>query len=151
MGFGQEDVWLKMWQDGDRLREGFANPEHLIRYGARDLYDPETGYKLPEKVVVFGSFQPWVGAVENDSNSEITRMYHVEKDLYTLSIVLPDAGVYDYAVSTYGTLSAVYTQDSPRPVSGSGHKVRFVTPADNCVVRFTFRFMEGVVKCEITE
>ena len=151
MGFGQEDVLKSCWDDGDRLREGYANPEHLIRYGGHEIYDAETGYKLPEKVVVFGSFQPYVGAVENDSNSEITRMYYIGEGTYTLTVVIPFAGEYSYAVSTYGTLSAVYGAHSRRPYSGSGGGSRFVTCRDNSVVRFTFRFMEGLVSAEVAE
>lgn len=151
MGFSQEDMMKACWDDGDRLRDGYANAEHLIRYGAREVYDPETGYKLPEKVVVYGSFQPFVGAVENDSNSEITRMYYVGDNTYTLSVVIPFAGEYDYAISTYGTLSAVYTAGNPRAESGSDPKAKFVTPRDNCVVRFTFRCIDNTVSAEVAE
>lgn len=151
MGFSQEDVMKACWDDGDRLREGWANPEHLIRYGCRETYDAETGYKLPEKVVVYGSFQPFVGAVEDDSNSEITRMYYLGDNTYALSVVMPFAGEYNYAVSTYGTLSAVYTAENCRAESGLGPKATFVTPRDNCVVRFTFRFMDNAVSAEVVQ
>ena len=151
MGFGQEDTMAACWEDGDRLREGYANPEHLIRYGCREQYDPETGFKLPEKIVVYGSFQPFVGCEENDSNSELTRMYYVGDNTYTLSVVIPFAGTYDYAVSTYGTLSAVYTAHSPRPASGDGPKAHFTTKRDNCVVKFTFRYMDNKVTAEVVE
>ena len=151
MGFGQEDMMAACWADGDRLREGYANPEHLIRYGCREEYDPETGFKLPEKIVVYGSFQPFVGCEENDSNSELTRMYYIGDNTYTLSVVIPFAGTYDYAVSTYGTLSAVYTAHSYRPASGDGPKAHFTTPRDNCVVKFTFRYMDNKVSAEVVE
>ena len=151
MGYGQEDIAKACWDDGDRLREGYANPEHLIRYGCREQYDPETGFKLPEKVVVYGSFQPFVGCEENDSNSEVTRMYYVGDNTYTLSVVIPFAGEYNYAVSTYGTLSAVYTAHSPRAASGDGPKAHFVTKRDNCVVKFTFRFIDNKVSAEVVE
>lgn len=151
MGFGQEDTLARCWADGGRLREKYANPEHLIRYGGRDLYDPETGYRLPEKVVVFGSFQPYVGATENDSNSEITRMYEIGGGEYALTVVIPFAGEYSYAVSTYGTLSAVYGERSRRPFSGGCGGNRFVVTKDNSVVRFTFRFMDGKVSAEVAE
>ena len=62
MGFGQEDTVKRLWQEGHRLRELAANPEQQIAYGAEEVYDPETGIKLPEKVVVYGSFQPYVGS-----------------------------------------------------------------------------------------
>ncbi|MBQ9996577.1 MAG: hypothetical protein IJP32_09420, partial [Clostridia bacterium] len=139
------------WDDGDRLREGYANPEHLIRYGAHEAYDPETGFKLPEKVVVFGSFQPFVGAVENDSNSEVTRMYYIGDNTYTLTVVIPFAGEYSYAVSTYGTLSAVYGETSRRAFSGGAGGNRFVTRRDNSIVKFTFRYMDGKVTAEVVE
>ena len=151
MGFGQEDIVKACWDDGDRLREGYANPEHLIRYGCREVYDPETGFKLPEKVVVFGSFQPMVGAVENDSNSEITRMYYLGDNLYALTVVIPFAGEYSYAVATYGTLSAVYGAHSRRPGSGGCGPNRFVTTRDNAVVRFTFKYMDNIVSAEVVE
>ena len=64
--------------------------------------------KLPEEIVVYGSFQPSVGAMKNDSNSSMTRMYYVGDNTWKLSVVIPYAGTYDYAVSTYGTLSATY-------------------------------------------
>ena len=151
MGFNQEDMMKACWDDGDRLREGYANPEHLIRFGCREQYDPETGFKLPEKIVVYGSFQPFVGAVENDSNSEITRMYYVGDNTYMLSVVIPFAGEYDYAISTYGTLSAVYTAKHHRAESGSGPKSKFVTKRDNCVVKFTFKYIDNIASAEVVE
>lgn len=72
-GFGQEDIVADLWQRGHKLRELAGNPEHLIRFGAQEEYDPETGMKLPEEIVVYGSFQPSVGAMKNDSNSSMTR------------------------------------------------------------------------------
>ena len=48
--FNQEDIMKACWDDGDRLRRAYGNPEHLIRYGARDIHDPETGMKLPETI-----------------------------------------------------------------------------------------------------
>ncbi|MBO6052671.1 MAG: hypothetical protein J6Q17_02950, partial [Clostridia bacterium] len=151
LGFGQEAAVKACWDDGDRLREAYANPEHLIRYGCRDERDPETGYRLPEKVVVFGSFQPYVGAVENDSNSEVTRMYYVGNGEYALTVVIPFAGEYSWAVSTYGTLSAVYGAHSRRPYSGGCGESRFATKRDNSVVRFRFRFMDGEARAEVAE
>ncbi|MDD3410480.1 MAG: hypothetical protein PHY12_06690 [Eubacteriales bacterium] len=150
LGFGQEKALKACWDEGGRLRREYGNPEHLIRYGARDVFDPETGMKLPEKVVVYGSFQPHVGAVANDSNSEITRMYYLGNGTYTLTVVLPYAGDYDYAVSTYGTLSATYCTDR-FPRSGSSNKGHFTTSRDNSVVRFRYRFMDPEVTVEIAE
>jgi hypothetical protein len=100
---------------------------------------------------VYGSFQPFVGAVENDSNSEVTRMYYIDDNTYTLTVVIPFAGAYDYAVSTYGTLSAVYTSQHHRAESGDGPKAAFTTKRDNSVVRFTFRFMDNKVTAEVAE
>lgn len=150
MGFSQECTAYAVLRSGNSFRDKYANPAGLIHYGARDEYEAGTGIKLPEKVVVYGSFQPQVGAVANDSNSEITRMYHVGKGLYRLSAVLPYAGNYDFAVSTYGTLSAVYTGDSYAH-SGSGRKGQFATTRDNSVVRFNFRFSDKAVWVEVAD
>ena len=89
LGLAALQAALDRFGDGDRLRESWANPEHLIRYGCREQYDPETGLKLPEKIVVYGSFQPFVGAAESDSNSEITRMYYMGGNTYALTVVIP--------------------------------------------------------------
>jgi hypothetical protein len=92
-----------------------------------------------------------VGCEENDSNSEATRMYYVGDNTYTLSVIIPFAGEYNYAVSTYGTLSAVYTAHSPRPASGDGPKAHFTTKRDNSIVKFTFRYMDNKVPAEVVE
>lgn len=147
-GFGQEDIVADLWQRGHKLRELAGNPEHLIRFGAQEEYDPETGMKLPEEIVVYGSFQPSVGAMKNDSNSSMTRMYYVGDNTWKLSVVIPYAGTYDYAVSTYGTLSATYCRDR-FPRSGSSNKAYFTTPKDNCVVMFEFRFHKPQVKATV--
>lgn len=145
MGFDQEDTIRMLWEQGHRLRELAGNPSVVNDYGARDVYDETTGYKLPERVVVYGSFQPYVGAVESDSNSEVTRMYYIGKNTYVLSVVIPFPGEYNYGVSTYGTLSATYSWDR-FPRSGSGPRGIFRTEKENAVVRFTYEFMgsEGV-------
>lgn len=150
MGFSQEAAIEQIWKSGHRLRALAGNPEHLLRYGAREEYDSETGMKLPEKIVVYGSFQPFVGAVKNDSNSEITRMYYIGNNTYTLSVVIPDAGEYDFAISTYGTLSATYCADR-YPRSGSSNKGTFCVERENSVVRFQYIFMENKVTVEIFE
>lgn len=147
MGFGQEDALYRAWQEGDELREKMGNPPMLLRYGAIDEYDSETGMKLPEKVVVYGSFQSQVGAVANDSNSEITRMYYAGNNTYTLSVVIPFCGEYDYAISTYGTLSATYCHDR-FPRSGSANKAHFTIDKENTVVKFTYVFMDNEVKVD---
>ncbi len=105
---------------------------------------------MPEKIVVYGSFQPLVGATQNDSNSEVTRMYYIGDNTYTLSLVIPFAGEYDYAVSTYGTLSATYCYDT-YPRSGSSNKGFFKVEKDNTVVRFRYRFLDNNVTIEVFE
>lgn len=150
MGFGQENLAKKLWESGHELRKKAANPEMLIRYGAEEVYDEKTGMKLPEKIVVYGSFQSHVGAIKNDSNSETTRMYYIGDNTYTLSVVMPFAGTYDFAVSTYGTLSATYQEDR-YPRSGSSNKGYFTTRRDNTVVRFRYRFITNEVTVELFE
>lgn len=150
LGFGQEETAARLYAKSDALRRSAANPPRLIDYGARDTYDPETGMKLPEKVVVYGSFQPLAGAVENDSNSDITRMYYIGDNTYTLTMVIPYAGQYDFGVSTYGTLSATYSYDR-FPRSGSGNKGVFSVPRDNAVIRFRYRFPDILVTLEIID
>lgn len=150
MGFNQEETIKRLWNTEDIVRKMAANPWNLLDYGARNIYDSETGMKLPEKVVVYGSFQPMVGAVKNDSNSEVTRMYYISKNTYTLSVIIPYSGEYDYAVSTYGTLSATYCYDR-YPRSGSSNKDTFFTSRDNTIVRFQYEFIENKVTIEIFE
>ncbi|HWT73992.1 MAG TPA: hypothetical protein VN258_04625 [Mobilitalea sp.] len=147
MGFGQEETVKRLWSMGDSLRKKAGNPESLIDYGAKNTFDEETGMKLPEKIVVYGSFQSYVGAIMNDSNSEVTRMYYIGSNTYTLSVVIPYAGEYDYAVSTYGTLSATYCYDN-YPRSGSTNKGFFKVEKDNTVVRFQYRFIDNIVTIE---
>lgn len=147
MGFSQEDTVKHLWEMGDSLREKAGNPPGLLDYGAKNTYDEATGMKLPEKIVLYGSFQPYVGAVKNDSNSEVTRMYYIGDNTYTLSVVIPFAGEYDYAVSTYGTLSATYCYDT-YPRSGSSNKGYFKVEKDNTVVRFRYRFLDNLVTIE---
>ena len=144
MGFSQEETIKRIWESEEALKEVEANPENSSDYGAKDVYDKETGMKLPERVVVYGSFQPYVGAVKNDSNSEVSRMYYIGNNTYALSVVIPFAGEYDYAVSTYGTLSATYSHDT-YPRSGSSNKGVFAVLNDNTVVRFLFHFMDHTV------
>ena len=120
----------------------------LIRYGAENIFDEETGMKLPEKIVVYGSFQSHVGAIKNDSNSEITRMYYIGDNTYSLSVIMPYAGTYDFSISTYGTLSATHQGDG-YPRSGSSNKNFFTTQRDNTVVRFRYRFITHEVTVEL--
>ena len=68
-----------------------------------------------------------------------------------LSVVIPFAGEYSYAVSTYGTLSAVYGETDHRAFSGGAGGNRFVTKRDNSVVKFTFRYMDNKVSAEVVE
>lgn len=148
MGFGQEDTVERLWREGDdNLRNNMSNPEDLIRYGAFDKYDIKTGLKLPEKIVLYGSFQPFVGAALNDSNSEITRMYYIGDNTYSLSFIMPYAGEYNFAVSLYGTLSATYCHDR-FPRSGSTHKRILTVPHDNTAVKITYRFIDNEINVE---
>ncbi|MCI8287071.1 MAG: hypothetical protein HFH89_05325 [Lachnospiraceae bacterium] len=149
MGFSQEDTICRIWGQGHSLREKAGNPPMVADHGAREVYDEKTGYKLPERVVVYGSFQPYAGAVRDDSNSEVTRMYYVGNNTYVLSVVIPFPGEYDFGVSTYGTLSATYSTDRFAR-SGSGHRGVFRTEKENAVVRFTYEFMSSRgVKVEV--
>ncbi len=150
MGFSQEELAKRLWESGHELRKKASNPEMLIDYGARNIYDENTGMKLPEKIVVYGSFQSHVGAIRNDSNSETTRMYYIGDNTYTLSVVIPFAGTYDFSVATYGTLSATYQMDG-YPRSGSANKAYFTTEKDNTVVRFRYRFITNEVTVEMFE
>jgi len=150
MGFGQEETIKKIWAMGDELRKTAGNPQDLIEYGAKDIYDEETGMKLPQKIVAYGSFQSQVGAINNDSNSEVTRMYYVGDNTYTLSVIIPYAGEYDYAISTYGTLSATYCYDN-YPRSGSSNKGYFKVEKDNTAVKFSYKYMDNKVTVEIFE
>ena len=147
-GASQEDITVKLLSEGYQKYRAWANPSDLLDYGGRDTDDPETGVRCPEKMVAYGSFQPYVGAVENDSNSEITRMYYVGNGVWALSFVLPYAGTYDLGVSTWGTLSACACVSEKYPYSGSGHKTPFTVPNDNAVVRVTFDYMKN--KVEVT-
>ena len=146
-GFSQEDAAAKLLHAGyDRFR-AFGNPS-MLDYGGVDQDDPETGVRYPEKVVLYGSFQPYVGAVKDDSNSEITRMYYIGDGKYTLSFVLPFAGTYDFAVSTWGTLSACVSTAHPFPFSGTGNKGTLTIAQDNTVVRVTFDYKTNAVTAE---
>ena len=148
-GQSQEDAAAKWLQEGYGKYRALANPADLLDFGGRNVDDPETGVRLPEKVVLYGSFQPFVGAVENDSNSEITRMYYIGNGKYALSFILPFAGTYDFGISTWGTLSACVCEDGGYPYSGSGGKTKLTVPADNTVVRVTFTYMTNGVKVEM--
>ena len=150
MGFSQEETIKEIWSNGDELRRKAGNPPDLIEYGGKNVYDEETGMKLPQKIVVYGSFQPYVGAVKNDSGSEITRMYYIGNNTYTLSVIIPFAGEYDFAISTYGTLSATYSSDT-YPRSGSTNKSYFKVEKANTVVRFRYIFIDNIVSVEIFE
>ena len=148
-GFSQEDAAAALLHEGyDRFRT-LANPSDLLDFGGKDVDDPETGVRLPEKVVLYGSFQPYVGAVANDSNSEITRMYYVGDGKYALAFVIPYAGEYDFGISTWGTLSACVCEDGGLIYSGSGGKSRFTVAQDNTIVKITFRYMTNSIRIEM--
>ena len=137
-GYSQEDEAARLLKMGYGAYRDLANPSDLLDFGAKDVDDPETGVRYPEKVVLYGSFQPFVGANENDSNSEITRMYYVGDGNYALAFVMPFAGTYDFGVSTWGTLSACVSRTHRFPYSGAGGKSPLVIEADNTVVRVVF-------------
>jgi hypothetical protein len=146
-GHSQEDALKKIFETGYEKYRAFANPS-MFDYGGRDQDDPATGARYPEKVVLYGSFQPYVGAVKDDSNSEITRMFYIGDGKYSLSFVMPYAGEYDFAVSTWGTLSACVSTANPFPFSGTGSKGRLIVPQDNTVVRVTFEYMTDKITVE---
>lgn len=148
-GYSQEDAAAALLREGYGKYRALANPSDLLDYGGRDIDDPETGVRLPEKVVLYGSFQPCVGAVANDSNSEITRMYYVGDGKYALAFVMPYAGKYDFGISTWGTLSACVCENGGYPYSGSGGKSPLVIPRDNTVVRVTFTYMTNEISIEM--
>ena len=148
-GFSQEDEAVRLLREGYGKYRAMANPSDLLDFGGRDVDDPETGVRLPEKVVLYGSFQPYVGAVANDSNSEITRMYYVGDGRYALAFVMPYAGEYDFGISTWGTLSACVCENGGYPYSGSGGKSKLEIPHDNAVVRITFTYMTNEITVDV--
>ncbi len=121
----------------------------MLDYGGKDEDDPGTGVRYPEKVVLYGSFQPYVGANKDDSNSEITRMYYIGGGKYVFSFVMPYAGEYDFAVSTWGTLSACVSTAHPFPFSGTGSKGLLHIKNDNTVVRVTYEYMTDRIEVEM--
>ena len=145
-GYSQEDITAELIKGGYEKYRKYANPS-MLDYGGKDIDDPVTGVRLPEKVVLYGSFQPYVGAVENDSNSEITRMYYIGDNKYSLTFVMPYKGTYDFAVSTWGTLSACFsTQHGKIVFSGTGCKGPLVIEEDNTVVKIVFDYMKGEIE-----
>ncbi len=150
-GYSQEETVKRLIDIGYEKYRQYANPSDILDFGGKDVDDPETGVRYPEKVVLYGSFQPYVGAVENDSNSEITRMYYIGDGKYSLSFIMPYKGEYDFAVSTWGTLSACVSPAEPFAFSGTGGKAKLTIPADNSVVRITFTYMTNEITTEIIQ
>lgn len=148
-GYSQEETVKRLIEEGYEKYRKYANPSDILDFGAKDIDDPETGVRLPEKVVLYGSFQPYVGAVKDDSNSEITRMYYIGNGKYALSFIIPYKGEYDFAVSTWGTLSACVSTAHPFPFSGTGNKGQLSIPKDNTIVRITFTYMTNDIQLEI--
>jgi hypothetical protein len=146
-GFSQEDALKRIFETGYAKYRALANPS-MLDYGGKDEDDPGTGVRYPEKVVLYGSFQPYVGAAEDDSNSEITRMYYIGGGRYALTFVMPFAGDYDFAVSTWGTLSACVSTAHPFPFSGTGSKGPLHIEKDNTAVRVTFEYMTDKIEVE---
>ena len=149
-GFGQEDVAAKLMREGYEKYRKYANPS-MLDFGGKEIDDPETGVRLPEKVCLYGSFQPMVGATANDSNSEITRMYYIGDGKYSLSFIMPYKGEYDFAVSTWGTLSACSSTSHPLPFSGTGDMGVLSIPKDNTIVRVTFEYMTNEITIEMMD
>lgn len=150
LGFGQEDTIKQIWASENNLRERAGNPPLINKFGADHNFDPLTGVKLPSRVILIGSFQHHLGAINHDSNSEVTRMYSVGDGVYRLSCVFPFKGEYQFAVAPYGTLSSIYSIDS-YPRSGSSNKANLNIEQDNTVVVFTFNFITRNVETEIIE
>ncbi|MBP3961913.1 hypothetical protein [Paenibacillus lignilyticus] len=150
LGFGQEDKIRSLWQSEQDLRQRAGNPLPNTSFGADDSYDPETGIKLPARVILYGSFQHHVGAFNNDSNSEITRMYYSGNGIYRRSFVMPFKGSYTYAVAPYGTLSQTYSIDE-YPRSGSSTKATMDIERDNTVIEFVFDFMKRSLTVKVIE
>lgn len=148
-GFSQEDITAELLSEGYEKYREYANPSDILDFGGKDIDDPITGVRYPEKVVIYGSFQPFVGAVANDSNSEITRMYYIGNGKYSLSFIMPYAGEYDFGISTWGTLSACVCVDGGLPYSGSGGKSKITIPKDNTIVRITFGYMDNSIKIDM--
>ncbi|BBH20202.1 hypothetical protein Back11_15470 [Paenibacillus baekrokdamisoli] len=150
LGFGQEETIKYLWQLESDLRQKAGNPLPNASYGAEDSFDPETGIKLPSRVILYGSFQHHVGAFKNDSNSETTRMYYMGDGIYQRTFVLPFRGSYDYAVALYGTLSQTFSFDS-YPRSGSSNKSTMEIEQDNTVVTFVYDFRNRSLTANMIE
>ena len=148
-GFSQEDEVKKLLDEGYEKFRAYANPSDILDYGAKDIEDPESGVRLPEKVVLYGNFQPFVGAVKNDSNSEITRMYYIGDGKYSLTFIMPYAGEFDFGISTWGTLSACVCTNRGFPYSGDGWKSPLKVPKDNTIVRVTFTYMTNEIRIDM--
>ena len=147
-GFSQEDKLRDLLAAGYAPYRAFGNPS-MLNYGGKEQEDSETGVRHPEKVVVYGSFQPYVGATKNDSNSEITRMYYIGDGKYTFSFLMPFAGDYDFAISTWGTLSACVSTTHPFPFSGTGSMGPLQIEQDNTIVRVTFDYMTNKISVDM--
>ncbi|SEO53491.1 hypothetical protein [Paenibacillus sp. OV219] len=150
LGFGQEEMIKTLWQSEKGLRQRAGNPLPNTSYGAEDSYDPDTGIKLPARVILYGSFQHHVGAINQDSNSETTRMTYIGNSIYRRTFVMPFKGSYEYAVAPYGTLSQTYSIDS-YPRSGSSTKATMVIERDNTVIEFLFNFMNRSLTVQVIE
>jgi hypothetical protein len=94
-----EDIMQKLKNDAaftGRIEEFKMFDSDLLRSLP---YLPLTRVKLRSRVIIFGNFQHHVGAISNDSNSEVTRMYYAGDGKYKLSLVFPFQGEYEYAVA----------------------------------------------------
>lgn len=150
LGYGQEETIKAIWASESRLREKASSPRLVNQYGGDDEYEPLTGVKMPSRVILYGNFQHHVGAINNDSNSEVTRMYYAGNGQYKLSCIFPFQGEYAYAVAPYGTLSQTYSIDN-YPRSGSSTKANLTIHKDNTVVTFIYDFSRRTVTVEVME
>jgi hypothetical protein len=148
LGYGQEETIKHIWESESDLKERTGNPLQNTHFGGDDEYEPLTKVKVPSRVILFGDFQHHVGAINHDSNSEVTRMYYVGDGKYKISFVFPFHGDYEYAVAPYGTLSQIYSIDS-YPRSGSSTKAKIRIEKDNTIVTFLYDFTNRNIKKEV--
>ena len=78
-------------------------------------------------------------------------MYYIGNGVYSFSFVMPYAGEYDFAVSTWGTLSACISTAHPFPFSGTGSKGKLTVLQDNTVVRIRFNYMTNEISVDMID
>ena len=81
--------------------------------------------------------------------AELYELIRVPVYSYALSLVKSPQDAEDIL---HDTLISVHNAaHSYRPASGDGPKAHFTTKRDNCVVKFTFRYMDNKVTAEVVE